>query len=541
LNSAGIQLSYNPVFFGPSVVNNGGLSVFENGISLDYGYDFSAADVSSTTTKISLLPNPALGGKVEIGANEQLLGRGEFVIQNPLVDPGITYNIEQSKAFNTYFEEGVNKQFDTVVVVGSWREDCLTIYDVSPDTVAAGVSDIITIRGKCFGPFIEGTTAVLFTDASSGPAPLACEPLTTDYYNSSCGFPSIICWSDSLIRVKVPTVHQKTLTSFTNSIYAGTGRVAVVTASSLVSSPDTLFVKYAAFNSYTSASQTPAKTALPWTLRDANGIGGFTMTYGTGMLADTAARGCFERALNSWRCATKINYVFDPAHPNLNGLICNIDIVDTFSGVSSTLAVTVSKPENCDASGVYIKAYLVKFDMMFNKKVKFYKKEDLSGIDTSFHDMQSVALHELGHAHLLDHVNNSDPMFAFLPKNVVRRTLTPFDIEGGKKMMQINNAIFSGSNCNSSVMQPYNCIISTDEVTLHQHTIFPNPASNLVNLPTVFVGSQNWVYLYDVYGRLIYTGECQPTLDVSHFGSGLIFGRIAKSNQIHYTFKLIKQ
>jgi hypothetical protein len=151
LNSAGIQLSYNPIFFGPSVVNNGGLSVFEKGISLDYGYDFSAADVSSSTAKIALVPNAALGGKVEIGANEQLLGRGEFIIKNPLADPGITYNIEQSKAFNTYFEEGVNLQFDTVVVVGSWRESCIIVNDFTPKILNAGTFDTLTIKGKCFG------------------------------------------------------------------------------------------------------------------------------------------------------------------------------------------------------------------------------------------------------------------------------------------------------------------------------------------------------------------------------------------------------
>jgi hypothetical protein len=543
LNSAGIQLSYNPVFFGPSVVNNGGLTVFEKGISLDYGYDFSAADVSSSAAKIALVPNAALGGKVEIGASEQLLGRGEFVIKNPLADPGITYNTEQSKAFTTYFEEGVNKQFDTVVVVGSWREDCLTIYDVSPDTVAAGVSDIITIRGKCFGPFLEGVTAVLFTDASAGPAPLACEPLTTDYYNSTCGFPSIICWSDTLIRVKVPSVHQKTLTSFTNSIYAGTGRVAVVTASSLVSSPDTLFVKYAAFNDYTSVSETPSKTALPWTLRDANGNGGYTLTYGSGMLADTAAQRCFQRALDTWRCATKINFSFDPTYPNIGGLICKVDIVDTFAiGVLSATATTTSRKIRCDASGVFIKAYLTRFDIMFNKKHNFYKKEDLSLFDTSYVDMQSTALHEIGHAHLLYHVNNEDPMFFSRPKGRARRVLSTFDIEGGKKMMDINNAIFPGSTCNPSVMQPFICIVGNQDVEKNDIEIIPspNPTSSTILFEPRFMNKGYQLKLHSIQGRLVFSGLLAPEIDIRNLPGGTYTGQVVENNIIISYFKLVK-
>jgi hypothetical protein len=542
LNSAGIQLSYNPVFFGNEIVANGGFLLTEFGISLDNGYDFVASDLNLSTTKIALIPNPALGDKVIIGANEQLLGKGYFVIKNPLADPGISYQTQQSKALNTYIEGGQVNQFDTVVVEGSWRpDDCLTIYGISPDTLAGGVGDILTIKGKCFGPFIEGLTNVFFTDASKGPLPLGCEPLTTDHY-ISCGAPGIICWTDSLIKVKVPSVHQITLTTFSDNIYAGTGQVAVSTATALVYSPDTLTVKYSAFNTYTSASETPSKTALPWTFRDANGNGGYTLTYGSGMLADTAAQGCFQRALDTWRCATKVNFTFDPTNPNLGGLLCKIDLVDTFAGVSSATATTTSSRTRCDASGVFIKAYMTKFDIMFNKKQNFYKRQDLSFFDTTYVDMQSTALHEIGHAHLLNHVNNNDPMFYTRPKGIARRTLSGFDIEGGLKMMQINNAVYLGSNCNTAVMQPHICIVNSSEPfdAVKEISPIPNPANLVISFDQKYTQLGCRLSLYSTTGQLVYSDELKREVDVSQLTQGVYIGHVTLVGKAISHFKFIK-
>jgi hypothetical protein len=514
LNSAGIQLSYNPVFFGPSVVNNGGLSVFENGISLDYGYDFSAADVSSTTTKISLLPNPALGGKVEIGANEQLLGRGEFVIQNPLVDPGITYNIEQSKAFNTYFEEGVNKQFDTVVVVGSWRPEliCPKIDSISPKIVASGVNGLalsgvpgkITIHGKNFGVPSTGFLK-----------PYASHVL---FHNIDVGFfraaeLDYISWSDTKIEVEVSAMIATLLAPPpTQAPCATTGPIAIFTTNFFTGdtcttySKDSIYVRFGMFNRQwhkdISWNTSPGVTQ-PIRVRggkrinlvDYTGLGGYTYQIKpmfTDTLRNNAVSRQFKEALDAYRCTYKI-FVTDT--------IANADIIvqkgSLPTGVPTTTMHTTLNQNDCinvltDADAELNTATITVNDQLLVGYVPIVGDTFIFNIsqsiplDTSvkyYTDFQATMIHELGHVFQLQHTANVGDMMQPGPLkkpqfNNFNRSFSANDILGIKHLYLLGKI----GGCFNPAMKDYMCISSTNAPHFETLSLFPNPSQNQITL-----------------------------------------------------------
>jgi hypothetical protein len=535
LNSAGIQLSYNPVFFGPSVVNNGGLSVFENGISLDYGYDFSAVDVSSTTTKISLLPNPALGGKVEIGANEQLLGRGEFVIQNPLVDPGITYNIEQSKAFNTYIEESVNKQFDTVVVVGSWRESCLTITDFMPKVLNAGTFDTLTIKGTCFG-VTRGSGKVEFRNSKQGkllPVDLV-EPTDSCY----------ILWTDSIIRVIVPSF----VKSADIASSAGTGlfRVTNMTGTS-VDSKDTLKVRFAALNDHTGIFNTPPDKDVKLITNNINSKGGVSIYYNSVFKADTNAVKAFERALISWRCATLINYVIEDS-----SAISSLTNTGKVSfkplpvGTLTTLAGTNNLPYAI-CLPVVEASLRRRFEISFNSSLLWHTLPSMPlSLPVSTYDLESRAVHELGHAHLLNHSNNVEDLMYWtdsLPPYNYRRSIMPNDLLGGLHIVNISTIPLSNPSpvcSNPMVRISFSECMKTskleevDSITSFSISVDPNPVNDILRLEIPRMSNAEkveQVLILDLSGRIRYSSDViEESILVTSLEDGAYFIALVTSN-----------
>jgi hypothetical protein len=539
LNSAGIQLSYNPVFFGPSVANSGGLTIFEKGISLDYGYDFSAADVSSSTAKISLVPNPALGGKVEIGANEQLLGHGEFIIKNPLVDPGIAYNIEQSKAFNTYFEDGVNKQFDTVVVVGSWRnEPCLPyIESFNPTNVRGGTDDIITISGYCFGSFVEGSSKVEFTSAEDGDLVINwMEPIPGDY----------IEWTDELIRVKVPSIHKKAFDSYDPMRYAGTGKIRVTKAGGLVGGPsnDKLFIRFSAFNQFTISTETPPSESLNAIPTDANLEGGHTVTIESNFKNDALAMDRFTDALDEWRCKTKINYSFTSAAPNYpSSTVPPIIKVQYGSTSAGNQAVTLQDYSKCREGSTIIRFILFSATMTFNNSViEWYKSNDPSGIVSPQYDLQSIATHELGHLHQLNHINQkNEVMWPFFAKAEIRRDLASGEFEGGTYIVDISQQVFPASNFCKMPLIPHICSTETHDPNIVNWAIFPNPSDGLFTLE----GFVTDIVIFNSMGQVIQnTSQSvnynEHSISLTNQPSGLYYIHIIDNNNLTHHLKVVK-
>jgi hypothetical protein len=278
-----------------------------------------------------------------------------------------------------------------------------------------------------------------------------------------------------------------------------------------------LLVNYSAFNSWTNGAEIPSKSAIPSTLVSENDLDGMTFTIDPNLKNDTAAYNAFIRALNTWKCSTSVNFNVDPAYPNTNGKICNVRYGDLPNGTPSVLGrVTNFDLNRCKdvLTGSYIKSYYQAYDLIFNDSINFYKNLSPIGIGVNQFDLQTVALHELGHCHLLNHVNQvSDVMYAKIDQAQVKRTLNTDNIAGGNHIVQISGYVYPDSDCNSSPMLPddinsLGCSSGTEgeNTNLPRIIVYPNPVSDKLSIEISNQGTGSHVYslkIFNIHGKIV--------------------------------------
>ncbi|GAL78370.1 hypothetical protein JCM19274_834 [Algibacter lectus] len=140
-----------------------------------------------------------------------------------------------------------------------------------------------------------------------------------------------------------------------------------------------------------------------------NGNGGFTWSQNSSFSANTAAAAAFLRALDTWRNETKINWMLgEDTSETDSGGIDNLNLI----GFSATLpegylGETIVYYDSCNSADWVV----AEVDVLFTSEENWDYGPNLPFFDIDF---ESVALHELGgHAHLLDHVIDSEDLMDF--------------------------------------------------------------------------------------------------------------------------------
>ena len=565
LHQSGIAFGYNQSFCGGYIVANNNLQLQANGISGNSVYNLTQTDLASQKAKIEITTVGSVTSLSTITTTEQLLAKGKLKVLNPFADPDIVYDIAEVAGLNKYYgTDGQVYPFDTVIVEGFWHTGGVctpVIEDISPDTVTGGTGQIVTIKGQCFGEFMPNFCWVEFTDAAKGiTVPVEfMEPIYGDY---RCGG-AIYCWTDTLIELQVPAVAKipsmiGDSASLTN--YAGTGFVNVFNADGeMGTSPTKLVVKYSAENSFTKANQTPEHTSLRRTLWNKNGEGGMTITFSQAFLDDANAHASFIRALNTWKCATRVNFNIDPVHPNTDGDVCLVDWGPLPIGTNSVWGRTLNYGTKCGQGQTIIKSQLKKFDMVFNDAAPFYKLEDLAGFDATMVDFQSNALHEIGHAHLLNHTNHEEMvMYAKLGLGQHRRVLTPWDEEGGDHIMSISTQASPGSNCKPPMTfadtTGLDCMPNAVSWTSNEIDLFltyPNPVNGEVHFKIVCGEVANRHLVLEIWGfngqlsrkEFVSTSgdEKEGKLDMSYLSQGIYMICLKSEDRLLAVNKIVKQ
>ncbi|RYG22363.1 MAG: T9SS type A sorting domain-containing protein [Chitinophagaceae bacterium] len=292
-----------------------------------------------------------------------------------------------------------------------------TITSFSPTTISAGTASLLTINGVDFG-----TTrgSVLFRNADNGGG---------SFIRASNA--EIVSWNTTTIVVKVPQG-------------AGTGQVAVTVNGTQIYSTGILTVKYAVLDGNNTTGIEPIRIV------NDNGTGGYTFQMETSFDANAAAKASFNRALNSWKCSTSINWVVGPK-TTVNTVATDDVNVIKFGGEgeieAGTLGYTQSSWRRCSNG----KWELRDIDMVFNTKDYSWNYTTGEPAFNQF-DFETVALHELGHAHSLGHViNPADPMHYAIGYGTVNRTLSALDIEGGNFVINYSLPVLNGS-CASPIV-----------------------------------------------------------------------------------------
>lgn len=286
------------------------------------------------------------------------------------------------------------------------------IATLTPNPAFAGTinpTEFLTITGSGFGA-TPGT--VEFANADDGGSTVVVPSNASDY----------VFWADDSIVVKIPR-------------RAGTGNVTVNG-----SFPTPLTIRYSHLDISSSFSGFSENTRQRYYLRNLDGMGGYTFTYNTSFNANTAAKASFDRALETWRCATYVNFKVSPSTSSISTAANDGVNIITFDaslplgvlGRATSRFTGSAIPTVCDQANTVW--WLYEVDMQFNEPpfTGFTWNFGPGATGGSSFDFESVAVHELGHAHGLGHVISSGEVMHYaLFNGADMRSVTVDDIAGG--------------------------------------------------------------------------------------------------------------
>lgn len=288
------------------------------------------------------------------------------------------------------------------------QPNVLGITSFSPAVVNAGATidaanNVLTINGTDFGT-PTGSAAILFDDANNGNGGT---PFTVNATDNL-----VISWTNTQIQVRVPS-------------RAGTGTFSVRDAlGATVNSPSALVVNYAiltaTFNSGISLFTKESN------LMNDNGSGGYTYQYststaGSGIDFNAApAKATFERAATTWREVCGLNFVEGATTTSQAIASDGINIV-VYDNTNTTqapmpdgvLAICFSYNSMCTPVAANA-VQKTEFDILVrNPAVSLgtatFNEGPCPPMSSNFAelDLETVLLHELGHALNLAHINDS--------------------------------------------------------------------------------------------------------------------------------------
>lgn len=364
------------------------------------------------------------------------------------------------------------------------------IASISPVQVTAGTQTVITITGQNFGQE-QGNGYVAFRNADNG----------GQSFVSLAQGPHYLSWSDTEIQLYVPSA------TLYNQAVAGTGTIRVVTGSgNSIESVQNLSVRYA-------KSEVIYSSQLSSTLLVGNQSGGYVFTPNANLVTTSGGTELAHDVLEKWACNTGVN--FRLADEVVNSSEYAYDDVNLL-GLSAPgqlpgymLGRTVTTFSGCGGSNG-LQWNLVEIDILLNSDIAWWTGEDHPMPGTF--DMETALLHEVGHAHLLQHNNNqASPMYFQLTDGDMRRDFHPVsDVEGGDYIATIssnaesvcgedNHQVYDFSSCNLSVI---NTVEEMDESNVSM--AYPNPFEDVLNL-TAKSGNTGY-QLFDALGRKMLSG-----------------------------------
>ena len=370
-----------------------------------------------------------------------------------------------------------------------------SIDSLFPDTVAAGVNDTLTIVGTEFGA-TKGK--VWFQNAD--------EPTGIYMHGEN---PDLVVWTDTLIRVIVPT--EGSLDSMGRGA-AGTGPIRVEATDGMINtSPMPIVVPYGLKTFRVGYDSTLKTIILTAPLNNAGG--GYTFRYDTAFADSADAVMVFEKSMRDWRCASGINWTVGP-DTTINRIASDsICVVFWDSLPPGVIGQTMVDNSFCkdETSGIFY-YHVVEIDMKFSRNANFHY-DTIAPPAANQDDFYSITLHELGHGHLLQHINR--PGF-----------LMHYEITLGTTIRNIHPEMLTGANRaidTSTVNHHLNCFMPhvpvppgncntlnsrrTQRQFLSAFEVYPNPATDhiRVRIEAAQPSCKVDVQLIDVYGQVLQT------------------------------------
>jgi len=377
----------------------------------------------------------------------------------------------------------------------------------SPSTITAGTASVLTINGLSFG---STKGKVQFNNADDGGATFI-DALDSD----------ITSWTNTSITVKVPD-------------NAGTGQIKVIASdNSFGSSGAVLNIPYAVLN----------RNGIMQQHYNTNTSGGYTwkMSAEFDSFNGGIAKESFLRALNSWVCSTGVNWVLSSPSIVANNFARDGINVITFDPTTDELDVgvlgaTLNWTTSCGTAVI-----IDEIDMVFDGEQN-WEYGPANAVVGKF-DFETVAVHELGHAHALGHVIVPGAIMHFaISSGTTNRVLGINDENGGDF---IHNISINTPQCSTAPMTSISCpSLGTNEETLNDAvSLFPNPTKGIFHIKRNSFVNLDKAFIYDISGRLISKHDLSNssnsnTINLLGMSKGIYFINIF-SNNIVTTRKIV--
>jgi len=553
-NNGLIRLSYDASTFGTNVVSNSKIQVTRGTVIADVITYAPPTPADMTPTEIAIplttsTPIPILN----------LFPLSNTPTYAVHVKIEMANCISTNVAFTSLFTMGIlsfygnttndtfGTSYDAITATSSLSvPPCkTTITSFTPTSVAGGTKQLLQIRGFQFGSTIG---KVYFANADDG----GISKVYTDVSDIAFGG-----WTDTLIQVYVPSYDSATISSIYQKYPAGTGKFIVQSNLTGIIKRDTsdipIDIRYSVMNS---KYKQPVYLAP---LAKFNHKYTFRCDTSVANYKGGAMKNIIRRALKDWTCLTGIDWELGADTFGFSAPLFDSICVISFSTLGSTstgfsqLALATNYTLPCSIARNFHLETDIEIDKTYNW---FCDSIPTNPIPVGEKDFYFAILHELGHAHGLNHnINASSIMhFSYIPspRKIELFYDNPAD-SGGTWVMNSSLSISIGSctiadniqtsssplcNIPNGIEQKFN----TGKVNL-----YPNPTNAMLNIDITGFGEYETIKLSitNLAGNVVISKPIQVSdtksleLDLTNLNTGMYFITLENKQQ-RITSKLIK-
>ena len=532
-SDAFIYIDYNDIGFGDNVIVNGSFTFEQKDLLANSDiYEIYLYDYDDNTLLLLVVSSNDFTQYQTLSITPRKLGVLNFSVLDCDDEKGLGFDPQTISADHVHYTgNGVTgyEYYDPVVaddeengkICGCEKPE---ITSFSPTIIPAGTGDILTINGNNFGNYEFLKSKVLFRDGDDSFGEVETKKAHFLWDN-------IIHWNDTEIKVKVPSV---TGGSFFHNP-AATGKFKVENnCGEIGQSQDILEIPYSIINIQKPGASVQDRKLI---IENDNSSGGIVFkfssiihTNGIGQII----RSAFTAALEEWCAKTNINFTFGEDTNETEPKIDDINII-TYGEISSQHGVAGLK-----ISGHYGEC---DDDTELINNLDFIIEEGNENI--GFTEYKSRFLHELGHAHMLNHSIapywNNDWNYQYLmyyqsPPNNHQSTITGADKDGA--LLVFPNSALCGSGIGSG-----SCGSTSITALLFEDIkLFPNPVSYRINIENKSNHKISEIKLLNIFGETIFGSfEEFDHLQFEDYPDGVYFINLTLDIGKTLNFKVIKQ
>jgi hypothetical protein len=552
LDQSAVRIEYDPAAFGNNVVANSNIIVTRGTLNADpncYSPPIPS-DANNNTILIPALETVYSQCKAPILQTAQSIMHIKMKIQTcnipndialvdtvTFFDPSLIINYSAyaefpADTFQTYYQELEHNKVDSVPA-------CISFW---PKKTAGGIGDTVTIKGNSFG---INKGFILFPNADDGGTS-----------NVTIEDDLISVWNDTLIKFAIPSAAHSYLNGpLELGIPAGTGQFTVISDSGSTILIDTLDVSFSVINHTVDYKPFVIAPWLSMSKKFTFRCDSLVSNYDSGKMKEV-----IEVALNDWKCLTGVDWELgsDIAYSDsiaLEDTICTITFLD-FPDSSNIAAWTHTRRARVNSPGTSYQIYEI--DIEINSDYDWFSDTIITNsVPLGYQDFYSVILHELGHAHGLNHVIDKNAVMHYAQNPSSRLINLENDSScdnGGNWVADYTN---DSTNIHSSFffermefdsITPCSSILAITEISTPETIsiqLYPNPCDNIININSNDLNFDNLKYdIYDMSGKQVNGTKTLigKSIDVSNLTKGFYVLRLqTRNNQLIMTSKFIKK